>query len=158
MDLFLSILLALLIFPRIFPQPPIEEQITDLQDTKEPEVISKAVVNNKIETFVESSASSPTTTPQESALSEYVYPGASTISSSSTSLTLKSSDSSQKITDWYKEKIKSKEMNATSFVSTSANGYVLNKLEGAGEGGKISVEIKKEEVSSEVTITVNFSS
>ena len=158
MDLFLSILIAFLIVAKIFPQVPIEEYKPEVVESPEPQVISKAEITTEIKTDVEAPKPSPSTTPQPSTLSEYQYPGASVVSSSESSLVLKSSDESKKITDWYKEKIKSKNFSASSFVSSSANGYVLNKLEGAGESGKISVEIKKEEGSTESTIAVNLSS
>jgi hypothetical protein len=158
MDLFLSLFIVLFIIPRIFSPVPSSEVKSETVDSPEPEVISETKISTKIETSVGVSSVSPTATPQASSISEYQYPGSGIVSSSDSSLVLSSSDESTKITDWYKEKIKSKNMNATSFVSTSANNSVLNKLEGAGEGGKISVEIKKDEGSAQVTISVNISS
>jgi len=76
--------------------------------------------------------------------SQFFYPGASIISQTSTSASLTSSDESAKITSWYEEKIKSMGFSAKAFVKTSSNSNVLNKLSGAKDGEKITIEIKRE--------------
>jgi hypothetical protein len=95
--------------------------------------------------------------PPASLISDYIYPGSSVKSQIGSSLVLESSDDPGKITDWYKEKIKSKKLNAVSFVTTTANDNVLNQLEAAGENESVSVEIKKEPGSSTVAINVSIS-
>lgn len=69
-------------------------------------------------------------------------------------LELESLDDTQKITDWYKEKIRGMGMNAKSFVQTKANGKVLNKLVGSNGKKEIRVEISKENNQSTVKISV----
>lgn len=66
------------------------------------------------------------------------------------------SDDVDKITNWYKEKIKQEGYNATSFVTTKTNGKVLNKLAGAKAGSKVEVVISQSDTSSPVEISVNF--
>ena len=80
------------------------------------------------------------------------YPGSNKTSSN----TYTSSDDPQKITDWYKDKIKSLGANSKSFVQTNTNGNVLNKLVGAKSGLTISVEIKKAAGDGQTVITVTL--
>ena len=80
------------------------------------------------------------------------YPGSNKTGSN----TYQSSDDPGKITDWYKDKIKSLGANSKSFVQTNTNGNVLNKLVGAKSGLTISVEIKKRSGDNQTTITVTL--
>ncbi len=100
---------------------------------------------------------SPTkTTSSSDAYSQtFIYPGAKAISTSG-KITLESTDSPNTITDWYKNKIKEQGMNTTSFVTTSTNGKMLNKLAGANSSKNVEVEIQKESNESTVHITVSF--
>ena len=84
----------------------------------------------------------------------YKYPNSTIMTSSDTSLTLQSHDSTDTITDWYKERIKSEGLNVKTFVNTRANDKVLNKLVAADSNKEISVEINKEPGSSVVEISV----
>lgn len=61
------------------------------------------------------------------------------------------------VTNWYKEKIKSMNMNAKSFVSTNTNGNILNKLVGVSGNNEIRVEISKNKNSSLVKIKIESS-
>jgi len=88
--------------------------------------------------------------------SAFIYPGARIIASSDSSATLESTENPDKITDWYKEKIKSWGGNVTSFVVTKTNDNVLNKLVGSNGKGEVKVEIKKDSGSSVVKIIVGF--
>lgn len=90
-------------------------------------------------------------------LDEYRYPGAKVISSSNTKLELESDDNNQKITDWYKNKIREDNFNAKSFTQTNSNGVVLNKLSAAKPGDKIEITIKKDQNISTSTIIVDRS-
>lgn len=76
-------------------------------------------------------------------LLEFIYPNSKQINISSNILSLESGDLPDSITNWYKDKIKSLGMNTTSFVQTSTNSNVLNKLVGARESKQIKVEISK---------------
>lgn len=68
-----------------------------------------------------------------------------------------STDPPDQITNWYKEKIKSMNMNAKSFVSTNTNGNILNKLVGVSGNNEIRVEISKNKNSSLVKIKIESS-
>ncbi len=95
----------------------------------------------------------PTTTPTSNA---WQYPNSTIVSQSQNSLSLKSSDSADAITNWYKLKLKEMKLSSTAIVQTSTNGNVLNKL-GASNGSiKVQIEIKKSSNESTVTITINL--
>lgn len=105
----------------------------------------------------------PTRTPSVSdepqtntTLDNFIYPGSEAVNSSDSSLLLRSSDETENITNWYKEKITSEHMNAKSFVATKTNGNILNKLVGANGELEIVVEIKKEPVKNYSDITVSI--
>jgi len=58
------------------------------------------------------------------------------------------------ITEWYRSRINSLGYNVKSFVKTSANDKVLNKLAAAKSGSEISVEIARDPGSIVTAITV----
>lgn len=89
--------------------------------------------------------------------SSFIYPNSNQIGQDGNAITLESNDSANIITDWYKEKIKSIGMKATSFVQTSTNGNILNKLVGAKSNEKVEVEIKKKANESMVKIKISAS-
>jgi hypothetical protein len=89
-------------------------------------------------------------------LNDFFYPGATQISSHDNELKLESSDDPSKITDWYKSKIESLDMNAKSFVNTKTNGNVLNKLVGDNGDLEVRVEISKKENETKVKISVEL--
>lgn len=95
-------------------------------------------------TFSPTSTALPTPTTktgESSDTSDWHYPGARVVSSSSNTLVLESSDDLDGITYWYKSRIKSLGMNVTSFVTTKTNDNVLNKLAGADASADASKEI-----------------
>lgn len=107
----------------------------------------------------------PTQTPSvtkssdiNTALDNFIYPGSEMVSSNDSSLQLRSSSDVDNITDWYKEKIRSLNMNVKSFVTTKTNDNVLNKLVGANGNSEISVEVKKEPKNnySEISVSYNY--
>lgn len=100
----------------------------------------------------------PTSKPNEQSqkISDFQYPGSAVISISSNTAVFESTDDPKKITDWYKDKIKSMGMNATSFVQTSTNGNILNKLVGAKSGSEARVEITKQNNQPTVKISVTL--
>jgi|SRR3989344_7671342 len=91
-------------------------------------------------------------------LDDFKYGGASVTSQSNHSLELSSSDDPDKITDWYKEKIRSLGLSSKSFVTTKSNDNVENKLVGSNGDLEIAVEIKKAAGSSIAVIKVNSDS
>ncbi|MBI3443339.1 hypothetical protein HY008_01585 [Candidatus Woesebacteria bacterium] len=98
----------------------------------------------------------PTSTPQPISpnLSEYRYPNSTVESLSDNSMSLRSADDPKVITDWYKNKINAKGMNIKTFVQTSTNSNVVNKLVGAKAGLEIRVEITKKAGDSVTEISV----
>lgn len=105
------------------------------------------------------STSRPTSEPTPALfLNDFVYPGSETVNSGNEFLRLRTLDNPDKVTDWYKEKIKSHDMNVKSFVTTKANDKVLNKLAGANEKLEIMAEIKKDEGQSFCEINIALSS
>ena len=98
---------------------------------------------------------SATPIPTPPSLSSYTYPGSKTITTAPAKLELESTDSVQKITDWYKNRVDELNFNAKAFAQTSTNGEVFNKLSAAKPGEKIEVSIKKSQTTSNVLITVD---
>ena len=100
--------------------------------------------------------STPTTRPDQpsQSISDFQYPSSSIISKTNFQTNLESTDDPKKITDWYKEKIKSIGMKATSFVQTNTNGNVLNKLVGATGNQEVRIEITKQNNNAVVKIAV----
>lgn len=86
-------------------------------------------------------------------ISQFQYPDAQVISSTTESLLLTSSKSPEEVTNWYKDKIKSNNLTSTSFVTTSTNGRILNKLSASGNF-KIEVEIKNENSSTQIKVNL----
>lgn len=87
--------------------------------------------------------------------STYIYPDSKTVKSSAGLLVLESLDNPDKITDWYKEKIKSQGMKTTSFVVTRVNGNVLNKL--AGSDGKTNIHITVTKTQNQDKVSIEIS-
>lgn len=94
--------------------------------------------------------------PSSISLANFIYPNSQLIQSSSSSIILESNDNSQTITEWYKDKIRSLGFNAKSFITTNANGKILNKLAASNGEAEIMVEIEKEPQSQIVKISVNL--
>lgn len=90
-------------------------------------------------------APAQTSTPEKKpkvAEEDWVYPN-SIVVENAEKIILSSSDSTDKITDWYKSKIESLGFNVKSFVKTSANDVVKNVLSAAKDNRKVSVLITK---------------
>lgn len=116
-----------------------EEAETGVLPTNTPNPVQQDIeIKNEVDSN-ESDGSTKTTPP----INDFYYPGANDIGSSSSELNLQSSDNPDKITDWYKDKIKSLGLNVNSFVTTSANDKVLNKLSAASSSFEINIEISR---------------
>lgn len=89
-------------------------------------------------------------------ISNFQYPGATVNSSSASRLELTSSDSPTSVTNWYKNKINETGMNTKSFVTTSANDNIVNKLVGANNNSEIRIDITKGPSDSSVKIIVEL--
>jgi len=93
---------------------------------------------------------------QEPVLADFRYPGSETVSLGNNSLVLKSADEPAVITAWYKEKLTESGLNIRNFIQTNTNGRIKNQLSGAGEKGKVAVNIDKD-TSATVRILVTVS-
>lgn len=82
-----------------------------------------------------------TSEPTKTESGEFIYPNSKNTGGEN----YESTDDPDIITNWYKEKIKSKNMNVKNFVTTKANGSVLNKLAGSTSNFNIQIEIQKNE-------------
>jgi hypothetical protein len=109
------------------------------------------------------SSSSPSPTTRPSSLpspvilevgnpTRFVYPGATLVETSNTYLKYQSFDDPQTITNWYKAKIEEQNLRTTSFVQTSSNGQISNKLIGSNGQVEIEIEIEKQPNNSTVSI------
>lgn len=132
------------------PQENKEEVLSESAEEKDADDISPSTKPNA------TSFPTPTQTTINSNILDYKYPNSQLISSSEYFLSLESSDNSDVITNWYKEKVNSLGMNVKTFVTTKANDKVLNKLVGADGDKEISVEISKENEASSVKISVTI--
>ncbi len=94
---------------------------------------------------------------REFSLSDFRYPGAEVVFLSGSRLSLKSQDSPEEITNWYKKKITDLSVNVRNFVQTNTNGEISNQLVGAGAEGKVRIEISKARSASgvEILVTIN---
>jgi hypothetical protein len=82
----------------------------------------------------------------------FTYPRATLVETSSTYLKYQSMDDPETITNWYKAKIEQQNLRTTSFVKTTSNGKVLNKLVGSNGQVEIEVEVEKQPNSPTVSI------
>ncbi len=98
----------------------------------------------------------PSATPTVSTESGWVYPGAQVIRT--TPLSLTSSADQKVVTDWYKARIKAEGYNTTSFIVTSTNDKIYNKLVAAKNNQKIEVIITRDTNSDPLSISVSITS
>ncbi|MCL4385399.1 MAG: hypothetical protein M1326_03695 [Cyanobacteria bacterium] len=89
-------------------------------------------------------------------ISAFIYPNSTVLDFKENLLTLKSMDSTDAITNWYKNKIKADKMSIETFIKTKTNNNVLNKLVGTNQNKQITVDIKKtaNEKESEIIIKI----
>lgn len=92
----------------------------------------------------------PTRSSPSLSIEKFIYPVAIPISSGKYS----STDSPDIITNWYTSKITSLGFSSKSFIKTSTNGQILNKLTGSQKGSLISVEISKSPQDKNTYITI----
>jgi len=83
-----------------------------------------------------------------------VYPGSTIISQSNSHLSLTTSADPQTVTDWYQDTIRSQNYSVNSFVKTTVNSQVQNKLSGSDGNQKISITITNpSQTRIEITLT-----
>lgn len=92
----------------------------------------------------------------ESELNEFRYPNSELIQSGDNSNSLESSDDSQIVTNWYKNKIINSSMEIKTFIQTNANEKIVNRLAGSDIKRKVEVEITKENDQSKTKIFINI--
>jgi hypothetical protein len=83
------------------------------------------------------------TSPIDSNLDLWIYPGAAKTTSSNNHLSLESSDNPDKITNWYKDKINSQGMKTQAIAQSNANGNIKNQLSAANTNYEIQITIAK---------------
>ncbi len=86
----------------------------------------------------------------------FVYPNSTLVSKTSSRVMLQSGDDPNLITDWYKQKIQSENMNVNSFVVTSVNDTVINKLSSSNSSVQIDVSIEKTPTASTTSVTIDI--
>jgi len=89
-------------------------------------------------------------------IGQFRYPEAKVINLTAQSISLESSDNTDNITDWYKDKIESLGVNVKTFVKATTNDKVLNKLAGANNNFEIKVEVSQDSAEAKVRITVTL--
>lgn len=114
---------------------------------------SPALIPTTMPTVLPTSIPAPKTSYTN--INSFIYPNSSRISYAENSAVLQSSDNTQVITNWYKDKIISLGMNVKSFVQTNTNGNILNKLIGANGSINVSIEISKQNSDSKTLIKIS---
>ncbi|MCL4354931.1 hypothetical protein M1349_05750 [Patescibacteria group bacterium] len=102
--------------------------------TKVTQTPSPTEESGKVPTLV------PTALPEANS---YVYPNSFNYSKKGERISFQTNDDPQTVTDWYKSKIDNLGLSTQSFVQTSSNDNVLNKLVAASGDKEIRVEISK---------------
>lgn len=124
-----------------------EEEVGDEDETASPTVSSQTNTPSPAPSSPPSSNTS---------LDEWRYPNASIISSTNNSISLESGDTPEQITDWYRQKIIDLDMSVTTFVTTTTNDNVLNKLAGADSDREVNIEIQRNAGQSITSIGVSL--
>jgi len=136
----------------------IKEEVLSESDEESEVVVEEKEIDIITPTNIPASTATsvPTKESPSGNILDYKYPNSRIISSTSHSMSLESSDNSDSITNWYKDKINSLGMNVKTYVTTSTNDKVLNKLVGADGNKEIKIEISKENTDSLVSISVTI--
>lgn len=138
---------------------PIETETPSPTDTTIPSIEpspTQSPNSTSIPEATESPTPSPANTLSSDNNSDWFYPGAKMISEGMTTV-LESSDDTDKITDWYKEKIESEGFNVRSSVKTSANDNIKNVISAAKNSSNVHVEITKKPEDQSARIEVKVS-
>jgi hypothetical protein len=100
--------------------------------------------------------SAPTSPPNIS-LNDYIYPGAQIVSSAGTTINLTSTDDSNSIVSWYKNKISGNFSSKSESIS-NANGNVSALLGASSSSQSITITIQKSATESNTNIQVEIKS
>lgn len=139
------LILVIILLVKMQPAKPLKPEVISPPPSPSP----------SIQTFLKTPLPTSSATSGTS-LSVFIYPNSQQINISTNRIILESLDSPTAITDWYKDKIKSLGMSATSFVQTSTNDNVLNKLVGSSGNQQVRVEISKPAAALKVKIVVEW--
>jgi hypothetical protein len=164
----LIIILGLVIFGQRFANQSKENNQSEITESDSPTPTLNSTISPTHIPTTYPPTSTPTTIPtvsptpanspanQSLNISDFRYPDSIIISEDGNKLELENNDDPKKVTDWYKDRIKSKDLNVTSFVQTSTNGNILNKLVGANSNTEVRVEITKQSDSGKVKISISL--
>lgn len=97
----------------------------------------------------------PTQQPNNISLSQYMYPGSTVVSSSSSKLELTTGTDPNTVSDWYRSLVKTNGFSVTSSIKTSTNEIVNNKLVAAKGDQQVSVNVSKKNGSTVIVVEVN---
>lgn len=100
----------------------------------------------------------PTGKPSNTSEPELEYPNSEKKAVIGKNIILESFDNPFEITSWYQQKVKAADFKITSFIQTTTNGDVLNKIVGIDDKKEIRVEISKinNEPVTRITLSVNY--
>ena len=117
-----------------------------------------AITSQKVEMNISGTPPTPTSPPtlSSNSIEKYIYPDAKVTQSFLNNVRLTTTDDPTIVTKWYRNKIIESGMSVRSFVTTSANEAILNKLSGADSENEVIVEIKKDVGESRVFISVSL--
>ncbi len=108
---------------------------------------TKKIATNPSPTHVPSPQPSPTsqqTSPHNSsAINEFLYPNAKTITNSAGTTTLETTDQPAVITNWYKNQLHQQSFTTTTVIQTNTNNIIENKLVGSKDDQTIAIAISK---------------
>lgn len=88
-------------------------------------------------------------------LDQFIYPNSSVTSRTDDQLIIESFDDPKQITDWYKQRLESYDMNINSFVTTKTNGNIINQLVSSDGVIEIKVKIESSAEENKVIIEIN---
>jgi len=95
---------------------------------------------------------SPTAYHPKSETSNWIYPNSKKLSDNQ----YETSDSPETVTDWYKAKIRAEDYSTRTFVATSANSKVFNKLSAAKNNQVITIQISRNPESSQTLVALDY--
>lgn len=92
--------------------------------------------------------------PSPNNLNNFRYPNASVAGPDSRTLILETNDSPVAVTNWYRNQLNNLHMNIRTYIQTSVNGNVSNKLTTSDGESSIEIDITKDAESSTTRISI----
>lgn len=135
----------------------LSEQDEEPQESSEPTPsVEPTLTPTPTSVATATQTNTPTATPTVNSSDGWIYPGSTVVRAVPLSLT--SSADSKVVTDWYKARIKAEGFNTTSFIVTSTNDKIYNKLVAAKNAQKIEVLITRDTNTQPLSISVSITS